>query len=270
MGYSHYYEKSGMLHGSVPLIMGTRLDALIFGADQVKLNSIWNEVLTETERLHNMLNRFDPESELSLLTHDAVHSPSGMSEELWEILLECRKYHELTSGFFDITLTDLTGVLFDLKERTVFFNGREFSLDLGGYAKGYALKKIRNFLVSRGINQAFFNFGNSSVMTLGNHPSGKPWLVGIDNPFQPGQQLGTVELSGNSLSTSGNLPNRRLHIINPGTREFLKGRKVVSVVAESDTEAEVLSTALLLADHEATEMIVKNFENITVHTFNVP
>jgi thiamine biosynthesis lipoprotein len=270
MAYTQYYAKSGMFHGSVPLIMGTRLDALIFGADQVKLNSIWNEVLTETERLHTILNRFDPKSELSRLTHDAVHSPSGMSEELWEILLDCRKFNELTSGLFDITLSNLSGVLFDPVERTVYFNGNELFLDLGGYAKGYALKKIRNFLIFRGINQAFFNFGNSSVMTLGNHPSGKPWLVGIDNPFQPGKQLGTVELSGNSMSTSGNLPNHRLHVVNPGTGEFFGGRKVVSVVSGSDTEAEVLSTALLLADQKTSEMIVKNFNNINVHTFNIP
>jgi thiamine biosynthesis lipoprotein len=270
MGYKHYYDKSGMFHGSVPRIMGTRLDALIFGTDRIQLEYTWKEVLLETERLHAMLNRFDPGSELSLLNKNAVHEKCGMSEELWEILLDCRTCHEKTIGYFDITLSDLAAADFDLANHTVCFNAKMMSFDLGGYAKGYAMKKIRNFLNLSGVNQAFFNFGNSSVMTLGNHPSGKPWLVGIDNPFQPGQQLGTVELSGNSLSTSGNLPNHRLHVVNPGTGELFAVRKVVSVVAASDTDAEVLSTALLLADHEATEMIVKNFENITVHTFDVP
>ncbi|HPT30607.1 MAG TPA: FAD:protein FMN transferase [Prolixibacteraceae bacterium] len=269
MAYSQYYVKSGMFHGSVPLIMGTRLDALIFGTNPVQLNSIWDEVLFETERLHSMLNRFDPSSEISLLSKDAVHAPVGVNDELWEVLLDCRKYHELTSGLFDITLTGFSGIQFDMDGHTIFFDGREFTLDLGGYAKGYAMKKIRNFLNLSGVNQAFFNFGSSSVMTLGNHPSGKPWLVGIDNPFQPGQQLGTVELSGNSMSTSGNLPNHRLHVVDPATGELFRGRKVVSVVAGSDTEAEVLSTALLLADQEKAEQIKKNFQHISVYTFDL-
>lgn len=270
MGYTHYYEKSGMFHGSVPRIMGTRLDALLFGPDPLHLEDVWNKAVTEVERLHAMLNRFDPASEISILAKDAVHAPACMSDELWEIILDCRKYHELTSGLFDITLSGFSEVLFDRDGRTLFFDGRELTLDLGGYAKGYAMKKIRNFLISSGIDQAFFNFGNSSVMTLGKHPSGLPWQVGIDNPFQPGQQLGNVELNGNSLSTSGNLPDHRLHVVNPGTGELFRGRKVVSVVSGSDTEAEVLSTALLLAENDKVEQIKKNFNTITVHTFNVP
>lgn len=269
MAYTQYYGKSGMFHGSVPLLMGTRLDALIFGANPVRLDSIWNEVLSETERLHAMLNRFDPGSELSLLNKTAVQMPCGVSEELWEILLDCRTFHEKTLGYFDITLSDLATVEFDLTNHTVCFHGKMMSFDLGGYAKGYAMKKIRNFLNLSGVNQAFFNFGSSSVMTLGNHPSGLPWLVGIDNPFQPGQQLGTVELSGNSMSTSGNLPNHRLHVVDPGTGELFRGRKVVSVKADSDTEAEVLSTALLLADQEKAEQIKKNFQHISVYTFDL-
>jgi FAD:protein FMN transferase len=225
--------------------------------------------VSELERLHGTLNRFDPHSELSLVTRNAVTHPAGMSDELWEILTDCRKYHELTSGLFDVTLSDFNTIEFNPSERTVFFRDKSIIIDLGGYAKGYAMKKIRNLLVSASVSQAFFNFGNSSVMTLGTHPSGKPWLVGIDDPFHPGQQLGTVQLCNQSLSTSGNLPDHSRHIVHPRTGEYFTGKKVISVVAGNDMDAEILSTALLLADDTNMEGIKGNFNNITVHIYNL-
>jgi thiamine biosynthesis lipoprotein len=125
-------------------------------------------------------------------------------------------------------------------------------------------------LLKLGLMQAFINFGNSSVMALGSHPAGKPWLVGIDNPFSPGQILGTVELCDSSLSTSGNMPRHDRHIVNPHTGETFTGRRVVSVVAASDLDAEILSTALLLADEISGEGIKENFKNITVYNFRIP
>jgi thiamine biosynthesis lipoprotein len=270
MSYTHYYEKSGLFHGSLSHIMGTRLDALLFGADQSFLVTTWNKVVAELERLQQMLNKFNPDSELSILSKNAVRNPAGMSDELWNILLDGKKYHELTSGYFDITLSDFQGIEFDNDMHTVCFRGKLLSLDLGGYAKGYAMLKVRKMLVSLGIMQAFINFGNSSVMALGQHPAGKSWLVGIDNPFTPGQVLGSVELCDNSLSTSGNLPHHNQHIVNPRSGEFYTGKKVVSVVADNDLEAEILSTALLLADDDAAEQIKGNFKNLTVYTFRIP
>jgi thiamine biosynthesis lipoprotein len=250
--------------------MGTRLDALLFGADQSFLLTTWNKVVAELERLQQMLDKFNPDSELSLLSKNAVRNPAGMSEELWNILLDSKRYHKLTLGYFDITLSDFQGIEFDYDGHTVCFRGKSLSLDLGGYAKGYAMLKVRKMLVSLGIMQAFINFGNSSVMALGKHPAGKSWLVGIDNPFIPGQVLGSVELCDNSLSTSGNLPHHNRHIINPVSGEFYTGKKVVSVVADNDLEAEILSTALLLADDDVAEQIKENFKNLTVYTFKIP
>jgi thiamine biosynthesis lipoprotein len=250
--------------------MGTRLDALLFGQDQVHLCATWNNVVSELVRLQNMMNIFDPGSEISILMKKALTAPAGMSIELWEVLLDCRKYHELTSGLFDITLSDFNRIEFDPEQQTIFFHGYPIVLDLGGYAKGYAMKKIRNLLISSGLMQAFFNFGNSSVMALGKHPCGKPWLVGIDNPFSPGEQLGSVELFDNALSTSGNLPHRQLHIVHPHSGNYYTGKKVVSVLAGNDLEAEILSTALLLADDETSEEIKGNFNNITVYTYRIP
>jgi FAD:protein FMN transferase len=270
MSYFHYYEKSGMFHGSLPSVMGTRLDGLLFGPGKDYLNDIWNHAVYELMKLQNMMNHFDPVSEISLLKKNALSTPAGMSDELWEVLLNCGKYHTLTSGLFDITLSDFKKIEFDHKQKTIFFHGNPVILDLGGYAKGYAMQKIRKLLIDAGINQAFFNFGNSSVMALGKHPGGRPWLVGIDNPFFPGEQLGSAELCDNALSSSGNLPEHRQHIVHPHTGDFYSGKRVVSVLSGSDSEAEILSTALLLADDKTAEEIKGNFNNITVYIYRIP
>ena len=228
-------------------IMGTRLDVLMTGNESL-LTDVWNRIAAETGRLHRMLNRFDPESEISCINHKATTNPVELSDELWNMLADIKKYHRDTLGYFDITLRDFNGVILDESRRTVAFVEKNIYLDLGGYAKGYALEKMREIMSAAGVMQALVNFGNSSILALGAHPYGDCWGVTVDNPFMPGQQLKTYELRNQSLSVSGNTPQRMKHIINPHSGKYISEKKIVSVVSTNAVEAEVLSTAIMVAD----------------------
>ena len=60
------------------------------------------------------------------------------------ILQLCSYYYETTSHLFDITLKDFSQI--QLHEHSyISFTSPDISLDFGGFAKGYALKKIRKF-----------------------------------------------------------------------------------------------------------------------------
>lgn len=269
MSYTHYYPNSQMLHGALPLIMGTRLDALILGKDEVKALEIWKSIIEELNRLHKLLNRFDPLSEIANINRQAIEHPVKVSEEIMAILKDCRRYHALTCGCFDITLYDFNKLTINTEEQTVFFNENPLTLDLGGYGKGYALQQVEKILKKNGILQAFINFGNSSVLALGRHPHGEAWSVGIENPYSPGQILKSVKLCDNSLSTSGNMPQHSQHIINPLTGEYTDERKLVSVISANAVDAEVLTTALMVADEQTEELILRNFNQITKYTFRL-
>ena len=183
MAYSNYYAASGLFHGSMASVMGTQFDILMVGTDSVLLSRVWEAIETEVKRLDKLLSRFDEASEVSRVNREAAHYPVAVSEELWQILQDCKRYHALTDGLFDITLQGFSQVLLSEKDRSVFFFSESLHVDLGGIGKGYALTRIRELLEKNGVEKALVNFGNSSVLAVGSHPLGDYWPVGVDNPF---------------------------------------------------------------------------------------
>ena len=75
MAYSNYYAASGLFHGSMSSVMGTQFDILMVGSDPRLLGTVWEKVESEVQRLDKMLNRFDPESEVSFVNREAGHYP---------------------------------------------------------------------------------------------------------------------------------------------------------------------------------------------------
>ena len=62
-----YFPERKLFHGFVPLVMGTKLDALLIGLDRTVSAALWEQAVSEAQRLTAMLNRFDPLSEVSRL-----------------------------------------------------------------------------------------------------------------------------------------------------------------------------------------------------------
>jgi Membrane-associated lipoprotein involved in thiamine biosynthesis len=206
---------------------------------------------------------------LSRINRQAVKRPVPVSPELWHILTDCRYYRTLTSGLFDITLKDFANVQFEEGKHTVFLPSEDFYFDLGGYAKGYAMGKIKQILAENGIVNAFIDFGNSSIAALGHHPYGDCWIVSVGNPYKKGEVLGEFKLRDNDLSTSGNTPAYTGHIVNPHTGQFTDEKKLVCVVTPNSVEAEVLSTTLMLATAEQKEQILSKFKVDSVTIYNL-
>jgi thiamine biosynthesis lipoprotein len=258
--YTNYYPSSQLFHASVPLLMGTRLDVLLFGEEPAALEALCRGMETEIRRVERLLNRFDPESALYQVNRDAVIYPVRMAEELWTVLQDCRRYFEWTEGCFDITRGSFDQVEFDDANRTVFLHGRA-GFDLGGYGKGYALRQVRRLLDAEAVTRALINFGDSSVLAAGTHPHGDCWPVGIDDPCT-GERMGVMHLRDCSLSVSGNKPAQPAHIVNPETGAYVTGRKITAAVAEDPVDAEALTTALMVATPDQVENIVNRFKII--------
>lgn len=266
--YTNYHESSKLFQGSLMIIMGTKLDLLLIGQDQQQSEQVWSEVETEVKRLDKMLNKFDKESELACMNREAIHGHATINDELWNILMDCLRYQKMTLGYFDISLQDFDKVTLTEYNQSVSFQQEDMELDLSGYGKGYALEKIRNILLAHGVTQALVNFGNSSVLALGSHPHGENWMIGISDPFS-NKTVGTMKLKDSTMSTSGNTPNHLQHIINPHTGIYCDTKRMVSIAAKNAIEAEVLSTALMVADERTSKEIIKNFCADNILTFNL-
>ena len=245
-----------------------QFDILMVGSDPRLLGTVWEKVESEVQRLDKMLNRFDPESEVSFVNREAGHYPVTVGEELWNILLNCKRYNELTEGYYDITLQGFDQVLLTEEDKSIFFFSESLHIDLGGYGKGYALAKIRELLEENGIGKALVNFGNSSVLAVGTHPCGEYWPVGLDNPFTK-ERIADLKLSDSSLSISGNMPSHPRHIVNPHTGTFVEDKKMVSVVAKDPVVAEILTTAFMICGDERVPVIASQFDIYEKHVYKL-
>ena len=120
-------------------------------------------------------------------------------------------------------------------------------LDLGGYAKGYALDRAAEILHKQGIRNALINIGGN-VFALGRHGK-RPWRVGIQHPRKPGA-LATLELhDGEAIGTSGDYQRyfmlggkRYCHLIDPRNGHPVQGVQAATVLTRG-TRAGVLSDA---------------------------
>ncbi len=265
--------------------MGTRFELIIPGIDFVEEQSLSESVERLVLGLETKLSRFDSASAISEINRRAFHEPIPLDEELWEIFSLCSEYHQKTKGAFDIAILPLinlwkkalqgesyseppnekiTSVLeqcgmrhleLDFTGRTLRFHHPSVEIDFGGIGKGFAVQKTLDYLQREGIESAFISFGESSVSVVGDHPTGKPWPVGIEHFFDRGRSVHDFSMTDASLSTSGNaLVKSSLnetphgHVISPFTGYPIGGYRILSVVSESPIEAEALSTALLVTD----------------------
>ena len=266
-GSFSYFEEHSMFHGSLMNIMGTRFDMLLIGKNRDEAEQLWNNIEEELKHLHTMMNRFDPDSEISRINRHAIHHFVPVSGELWNILLDCRLYHQKTFGLFDITLRDFNKVCFSQETRSLRFLQSNLSFDLGGYAKGYAMKRLINLLKEHKVDDCFVNFGNSAIFALGKHPYGDSWKVSIGNPYQNGAVLSEFSLKNRALSTSGNSPSYTGHIVNPLSGTYNNRRMLLCVECDDPLNAEVLTTTLMVANKSQMKEILDQFEVIQLKEF---
>ncbi len=124
-------------------------------------------------------------------------------------------------------------------------------LDLGGIAKGYAMSLVADYLSKSGFENFLINAGGD-LISAGTR-LGKPWTIGVQNPFKPGA-IAKLMLEGNqNLFTSGNyqryyLKNDKIvhHIIDPRSGKPSQQISSATVLADDPVLADVAATTLMI------------------------
>jgi len=240
---AEYYREEKIFHASIPLIMGTAMEFVCIGTPENIIRPLWENFRCELVRLDSMLDRFREDSEV-FFVNSGIKAPG---EEMMRLVGICREYGDKTGGLFDIC--------------------QEGRYDFGGFAKGYALKVLKEMLVRASVKTAFADFGRSSMLALGHHPCGDSWKVALTNPFD-GTQVKVVDLVDCAMSTSGNSPGYEGHIVNPLNGKACTDRKMSVVVSPDPLDAEVLSTVLMIAEEQQLVMIEKNFPDARMDIFD--
>lgn len=258
-------------------VFGTRVEVSVYGEDEVRARQAVAAVMQEFQRLHDLLHAWKPSALSELNTAFAKGKSVSVSPELAAMLRDATQLSEQSDGLFNPAIGGLVklwgfhsdefkAALPDEKKlatlvvarpqmhdiafsshNTASSRNRAVQLDLGGYAKGYALDRAAGLLKLQGIHNALINIGGN-VLALGTHGS-RSWRVGIQHPRKPGP-LATLDLhDGEAIGTSGDYQRyfeldgkRYCHLIDPRSGQTAQGVQAVTVLTHG-IRAGVLSDA---------------------------
>lgn len=246
----------------------------------------------------NLLSRTVPDSDIWKINHAGGETVS-VDEETARLIETALSFCILTDGAVDITiapLMDLWAFTEDIPNheppsdeaiknalkhvdfRNISVSGNQVTLsdpeaqiDLGFIAKGFIADRLKEFLISKGVQSAIINLGGN-IQLVGCKPDGGDFSIGIKKPFtQTDEVLTSIPLRDTSFVTSG-IYERCFeyngefyhHILDPKTGYPVKNTLTqVSVLCPSSVTADGCSTALLLLGQEkGMELLPECGENV--------
>ena len=98
--------------------------------------------------------------------------------------------------------TDINDIIIDKANSTVYLADPKMSLDVGAFAKGYAVEMVARMLEEAGKTGYVLNVGGN-IRTVGARANGSKWKTGIENPADTESYIEFIELAGEAIVTSG-------------------------------------------------------------------
>lgn len=231
----------------------------------------------EIRRLENLLSVTMENSDVAKLNAAAGKEAVKVSEDTKYLLETGKALGEQTGGTFDIAISPIakawgfteeehhvpTRAELDallpltnpadiiLEKDTAYLQKENMAVDLGGIAKGYASDCVAKLLKEKGVESAILSLGGN-VYGVGRKPDGEKWEVALANPLDADDYCGLISIENQAVVTSGGYQRyfeengkKYHHIIDPATGcPAESGLLSVTIICESGTMADVLSTAL--------------------------
>ncbi|MDD5040927.1 MAG: FAD:protein FMN transferase [Candidatus Peribacteraceae bacterium] len=155
--------------------------------------------------IDEQFSTFKPASEVSRFNAGAI-AAENLSDDLQEVLRLAEETRRQTQGYFDIALPD----------------GR---IDPAGLVKGWAIRRVARQLKNGGCRNFCVEAGGD-IQPSGVNGAGKPWRVGIRNPFNIEENVKILTIGEHGIATSGTYV-RGQHIWNP----FRRDQPVTAIVS---------------------------------------
>ncbi|HOJ92771.1 MAG TPA: FAD:protein FMN transferase [Dictyoglomaceae bacterium] len=289
LSFSFFRSNSEIEASREGILMDTFVSIKLWGKDRnVALEESWKTL----EYLSKVFDRFNSESEVYKINENAGRFVD-VSEDTLNIIKTARKYAELSNGYFDPTVSPLLEIWgfynrnyrvpseIEIEKALNFVNFRKIEvednkvkltkngmgIDLGGVAKGYMAEKLLNIAKKYSLTRGIFDIGGT-IAVFGKPLEGESWGINIRHPREDGF-LGKVLIKEGVVATSGDYERffikdgkRYCHIFNPKTGYPEGDLMSVSVISQSGTEADILSTTFFAAGKEAVTLWREKFSNV--------
>lgn len=274
-------------------IMGTRIYVELWSEDAARGTAAIDAVIASMHEVDQMMSTYKPQSQLSRVNARAAQAPVQVDRELFEVIRASLEFSRLTGGAFDVTYASV-GYMYDFREHrrpseqqiekalpgvnwrnlrldpkalTVRFERAGMRIDLGGIAKGYAVDRAIGLLQQRGIEHALVTAGGDSRI-IGDR-FGRPWIVGIRHPDDPGRVITRIPLIDTAMSTSGDYERyfdengvRYHHIIDPKTGHSASKVRSATILAPTAMQTDGLSKTAFVLGAEAALKIIETIPGV--------
>lgn len=244
-----------------------------------QVSTAFHKLRAMCEQYENLFSRTIPTSDVARI-NGAQGEAVVVATETAQLVVRALTYCEKSGGVFDVTAGCLTrlwdfhrGIVpekqtlqqavqhVDWHTVSVFqendtwyvqLTDPDAALDVGGIAKGWIADELGKYLQHEGFENFLINLGGN-VLAHGHNAKGKPWTIGITNPFPDQSENVVVRCTGESVVTSGTYErcfqkNGVLmhHILDPQTGFPVVTDAVgATIVCEKSIDAEGFSTTAL-------------------------
>ncbi len=273
-------------HQQTLLVFGTLLEIKAYTDKPSQFDKAVRELDQEFQAMHREWHAWKGEGELVRLNRAFAEGRAlTVSARLAELLRRAQRYSRQSDELFNPAIGELVGLWgFHSDEPPggpppdparieallkaaptlgdIRFDGDRLAsdnaaakIDLGVFAKGYALKLAIEQLKVHGIGNAIVNAGGD--LCVSGHHGERPWMIGIRHPLGEGVIASVGVSDGECVLTSGNYERYReyqgiryAHIIDPRTGYPVRHVASATVISRDGGLADAAATALSVAGPE--------------------
>ncbi|MES2149425.1 MAG: FAD:protein FMN transferase [Pseudomonadota bacterium] len=251
-------------------VFGTTVEVSIYGGEAARAEQLGAQVLREFDRLHHKFHAWEASPLTELNEHIARGEPYESDAEMVELLKGAAALAAQAGNTFNPAIGHLIRlwgfqssdivpqspppseirrwVQANPRMSDLVFEGTRISsrnkavmLDLGGYAKGYALDRAAAILRAGHVKAALVNVGGN-ILAIG-QPGERAWRVGIQDPRGAGLVASVALHDNEAIGTSGDYQRffikdgkRHGHVIDPRTGASVAEVAAVTIIASGGAD----------------------------------
>lgn len=288
---------------TVTMIIGYEESKEVFDKNCKEIKKLFEKY----HQLYNIYNTYDGINNLCVInrTSEGMHSELKVDDKIIEMLEYAKELYTVTDGNINVAMgsvlsiwhnyresgidepenaqippmdslkaaaehTDINDVIINKDSKTVLLSDPEMKLDVGAIAKGYAVEKVAEWMLSKGMEGYSLNVGGN-IRIVGKRSDGNKWKVGVENPDKSDAENPYIEylmLEDMSVVTSGvyqryyEVDGKKYHhIIDPETLMPGENFMSVTIICKSSALGDALSTALFNMTYEEGVAVLEKIED---------
>lgn len=273
--------------------MGSRFQITLVDKDSISAERNIDKAVAEITRIENLISEWRPETQISQVNQNAGIKPIKVDREVFDLTKKGLYFSKLTDGAFDISIVAMDkiwkfddsmdelpseqaikesvrnvgyrNIILDSTNSTIFLKNPGMKIGFGSIGKGYAADKTRDLMKSMGVKAGIID-ASGDISTWGTQPDGKPWAIGINNPFNDHKMAAILYFKENAVTTSGSYEKyaeihgkRYSHIMNPKTGYPSTGLTSVTITGPNATMANGFSTSIMVLGEKEGLKLLKQF-----------